>query len=238
MRDLLRRIASAPALGVGRDVGAAVQHWLEPAGPALHLAAKLLYHANALLTSSLFRLTVTGKENLPDCRPYVIVPNHASDLDPLLIAAALGTGRMRHVHFGGDAARLFRRRSLHPLWRALQVFPVDERNSGEALAIAAEFLRRGESLVWFPESWRSPDGRLQRFQPGIGRLLAETRAPVVPARIEGAFEAMPRSAHLPRPRRIRIKFGPAIGPDALLTQGSNSAEAIAGRLHDAVAALG
>ena len=56
---------------------------------------------------------------------------------------------------------------------------------------------RGHSLVWFPESWRSPDGKLQRFLPGVGHLL-EHPVPVIPAYIEGTFEAMPRDRSWPR----------------------------------------
>jgi len=126
---------------------------------------------------------------------------------------------------------LFPRRWLHPLMRALNMFPADERRPSETLAIALEVLRRGECLVWFPESWRSPDGRLQRFLPGIGRLLAEARAPAVPAFIEGAFEAMPRNRRFPRLRPVSITFGP---PEIFETA---PPQTIADRLHDSVAAL-
>jgi long-chain acyl-CoA synthetase len=196
--------------------------------------ANLLYQADAAVMQLLFRLKVKGRETLPVRGPFVVIANHESDLDPLLVAAALGLARVRDVHWGGDAIRLFRRRWLHPLWRALRVFPADERRPSETLAIALEVLRRGECLVWFPESWRSPDGRLQRFLPGIGRLLAEARVPAVPAFIEGAFEAMPRSRKLPRLRPVMITFGP---PEGLVVGEDTPPQTIADRLHDSVAAL-
>jgi long-chain acyl-CoA synthetase len=177
---------------------------------------------------ALFRLRVEGREHLPARGPFVVVPNHESDLDPMLVAAALSS---IELHWGGDAARLFRRRWLHPLMRALNMFPADERRPSETLAIAVEVLRRGECLVWFPESWRSPDGRLQRFLPGIGLLLTEARVPAVPAFIEGAFEAMPRNRKLPHLRPVSIAFGP---PEMLV---DGPPQAIADRLHDFVAAL-
>ena len=62
------------------------------------------------------------------------------------------------------------------LARALRVFPVDERAPATTLAYGEAVLRRGNALVWFPESWRSPDGELQAFLPGIGHLLARTGA--------------------------------------------------------------
>ena len=229
VRDLLRHAASASSIRSGpMEV---VEHWLKPVDRNLRLGAKLLYGINATLVPWLFHLRVTGRENVPAHGAFVIVPNHESDLDPMLVAAALS-----HVelYWGGDAARLFGHRWLHPLMRALHLFPADERRPGETLAIAGEVLRRGHCLVWFPESWRSPDGRLQHFLPGIGQLLAQARVPAVPTFIEGAFEAMPRSRHLPRFHPVSIAFGPALVPEALPT---TSPQAIADRLHDAVAAL-
>jgi long-chain acyl-CoA synthetase len=87
------------------------------------------------------------------------------------------------------------------------MFPVDDRIPGASLAMAAEVLRRGRILVWFPESWRSPDGKLQNFQPGIGRLVAESGAAVVPCWIEGAMGSMSRGGHFPWPAKIEVRFG-------------------------------
>jgi long-chain acyl-CoA synthetase len=61
--------------------------------------------------------------------------------------------------------------------------------------------------VWFPEGWRSPDGSLQRFLPGIGQLLLRSGALAVPAYIAGAFKALPRSRRIPRFHRISVTFG-------------------------------
>ena len=228
VRDLLHQASASKPAAPAAESETAVQHWLKPANPALRLVAKLLYLANAALMSSLFRLTVRGRENVP-ADPFVLVANHESDLDPMLVAAALGS--TRRVHWGGDAVRLFSRRWTHPLWRALRVFPANERRASETLAIALEVLRRGENLIWFPESWRSPDGKLQHFLPGIGQILSQVSVPVVPAFIEGAFEAMPRTRKLPRFRLpITVVFGRPEQP-------AGTPQSIADRLHDAVAAL-
>ena len=50
------------------------------------------------------------------------------------------------------------------------MFPVAQGAPGEGLAIARAALNSGEILVWFPEGWRSPDGEMQRFLPGIGHI--------------------------------------------------------------------
>jgi long-chain acyl-CoA synthetase len=240
VRDLLQRaveLAESPPREAVGHLEPKLRQWLAPASPVLRFAAKLIYQANAVLTAGLFRLTVRGAQNLPEAGPFIVVANHESDLDPLLIAAALGAHRMRYVHWGGDAARLFGRRWLHSLWRALRVFPVDERNPSESLALAREVLRRGEALIWFPEAWRSPDGQLQHFLPGIGWLLAETRAPAIPAYIEGSFEAMPRSRLLPRLRPIQVTIGSPLSIDLLIAKGSAQPQLIADQLQREVAAL-
>jgi long-chain acyl-CoA synthetase len=123
--------------------------------------------------------------------------------------------------------------------RLAHVFPVDERMPLAAIAAAAALLGRGDIVIWFPEGWVSPDGRLQRFRPGIGKLLADVPVPVVPAYIRGTHEAMPRGKHWPRRRPIRILFGDPVTADALhvLGTGEGREERIAGALRDKVAAL-
>src|SRR6185312_717070 len=96
------------------------------------------------------------------------------------------------------------------------------------------------ALMWFPEGWRSPDGRLLPFLPGIGEVLQRVEAKVVPLYIAGSFEAMPRGARLPRPRPVRIVIGQPMPPSALAESGGvgeGTAQQIADRLRHAVAAL-
>src|SRR5690606_20244555 len=118
----------------------------------------------------LFRLKVEGLDHLPPRGPYILVANHASDLDPLVLAASLPLPVLRRIWWGGDAGRLFRGRVLPALARAANIFPVDERAPETSLALAMAVLERDDALAWFPESWRSPDGEIQRFLPGIGLI--------------------------------------------------------------------
>ena len=86
----------------------------------------------------------------------------------------------------------------------------------------------------------SPDGRLQRFRPGIGKLLTEVPAPVVPAYIRGTHEAMPRGERWPHRRPIRIVFGDPLTADVLnsLGTGESREERIAVALREKVGELG
>ena len=67
-----------------------------------------------------------------------------------------------------------------------------------ALKAVIKIIRAGHCTIIFPEGSRTPDGRLQPAQPGLGLVIAKTLAPVVPMRIFGAYQAFPRH-HRPRP---------------------------------------
>jgi len=137
----------------------------------------------------------------------VITPNQVSYLDGFAIAAALPWRRLRHVYWAGGLLRLFSSPISRLFSRAVHLFPVDSRHPGAALEIATRVLKAGDVQIWFPEGWRSPDGRLQRLLPGIGQLLLRSGAPAVPAYIAGTFDALPRSRRIPKFHRITVAFG-------------------------------
>jgi len=236
VRDMLAlAVARAAAAEPAKAAAAPDPVWLAPQALPHRLAGRSLAVLNQVACAAMFRLRSEGRVHIP-AGPVIVAANHLSDLDPLIIAAALPGEALARIRWAGEASRLFRSRTGRFLARAARVFPVEERAPATTLAYAKEALARGECLVWFPEAWRSPDGRLQRFLPGIGELVRATGAPVVPARIIGTFEAMPRTARWPRPRPVRLLFGPALSA-AELTAGGADAQAIAERIRDAVAAL-
>jgi long-chain acyl-CoA synthetase len=239
IRDLLRAVqaeASAQGQLEEREPSLLDEHWLEPPGLGLKMLGIVLYLVDWFLVRLLFRLRVQGADNLPVHGPYLLAANHGSDLDALMISAALGYRRASRLYWSGDVMRLFRRRWLHPLWRALHVFPADDRLPGRTLALAEAVLRRGNDLVWFPEGWRTPDGRLQHFLPGVGRILARTRVAAVPIYVSGTFEAMPRNRCIPRLRPVRVLIGRPLPP---WEEPDNAAchQRIADKLREAIAAL-
>jgi long-chain acyl-CoA synthetase len=234
LRDLLVRAdaraedqgaAAAPA-GLSADQRA----WLDEPGAGLRAAGVVLNAINTALMRSTFRLRASGVANVPVRGPFVIACNHLSDLDPFVVAAALDHDRLRQIWWGGDVGRLFEGSAARTLARIAHIFPVDERTPASAIAMGEAVLRRGHGLVWFPESWRSPDGHLQDFRPGIGHLLTRVPVPVIPARIVGTFEALPRGRSVPRPVAVSISFGEAVRP-------TGTPQQIANALRDAVAAL-
>jgi long-chain acyl-CoA synthetase len=236
IRELLRKLSESESTAKV-DYTPAVEKWLAPSKPWLKTLGDALNLVAGAVARPLFHLEVHGLENLPAQGPFVITPNHESDLDPIVLAAALGPARLQSIYWAADATRVLSQPALQRLGQAMRIFPADDRRAGVTLAVGAEVLRRGSALVWFPESWRSPDGMLQRFLPGIGRLLIETRVPAVPVHIEGAFEAMPRTAKWPRFLPVSVTFGKPLAPEDYLPSAEASPQAVANRIHDAVAAL-
>lgn len=243
VRDLLRTVLDAKA-GRPRELhpaaGAADLRWLEPPSPPLRVLGQLLIAIDRAFIRWFFRLDAGGTATLPAHPPFLLAANHTSDLDPLIVAAALPRALLRQAYWGAAASRIFGSAVLRAASRGLHIFPVDDSRPGASLALGVEVIRRGKILVWFPEEYRSPTGVLQSFRPGVGHILAATGAAAVPALIEGAFDAWPRHRRWPRRRAVRIRFGRAHGVAELAAVGAGATETerIADGLRHAVAALG
>jgi long-chain acyl-CoA synthetase len=229
IRDLLRRCverrADGRVLPVREELALAedIERWLAPTGPFLTALGVLLYAVNRLMMRLFFRLRITGLDDLPAQGPFVITPNHVSYLDALAIAAALPLSRLRGLYWAGMVG-LFDNAASRLICRAVHLFPVDAKHPDAAVRIAARVLDAGRSEVWFPEGWRSPDGRLQRFLPGIGQLLLRSRVTAVPVWVGGTFEALPRGRLIPRFRPVTLDFGSPVGLDTLRAEGTGHTE--------------
>ncbi|MDF2096049.1 AMP-binding protein [Aquibaculum arenosum] len=240
VRDLLAQVKpleeGASERALIRPLAEEEAEWLRPRGPGMRALGTLLYGLNAVVQRLYFRLELRGEPLPPaDAGPVLYVVNHLSDLDPPVMAAALGYRRLQSLRWSGERSRLFHSPVMRLVSRAARIFPVDERDPSTTLSYGAETLRRGESLVWFPESWRSPDGRLQSFLSGVGHLLLAQPVTAVPLYIDGTFEVMPRHASFPRPGKVTVTAGPALEAQSLAAL--DDAQAIADHLRAAVAAL-
>jgi 1-acyl-sn-glycerol-3-phosphate acyltransferase len=146
------------------------------------------YHLSRLVGRLFFRLRVVHRERMLQSGPVVLAMNHQSYLDPPLAGITCD----RAVYF------LARRTLLDvPLlgWLLpkLNVIPVNQEGiDRSALKALIRVLNAGNAALVFPEGSRTVDGSLQPAEPGLGLVIAKTLAPVVPMRIFGAREALPR----------------------------------------------
>ena len=181
------------------------------------------------------RFEIRGREHLPHGgESFVLVANHASHLDSVCLLAALPLARLKSAF--PVAAEDYFFRSLPRTWFAAVVMNAlpfgRQMRVRESLAICTRLLaQRGNVLIIFPEGTRSRSGATQAFKPGIGALLAESGAPVLPCYVGGAFRAWPKGKRWPRPRKVRLILGP---PRSYV---GGEANAIATELREAVEEL-
>jgi len=133
----------------------------------------------------------------------ILASNHASFLDPPLV----GSGLHRPINYLARQS-LFRYPGVGWLLRKWQAVPVD-RDGGGASGLKAilDRLLAGGAIILFPEGTRTLDGNLQPARSGIGLTVIKSDAPVVPVRVFGTFEAYGRRHKIPRPYRVKVKYG-------------------------------
>jgi long-chain acyl-CoA synthetase len=230
LRDLLHEVASlddeSGVTGAGAYAGfsskaltTAQRYWLQPHTSFELSVWFLLYSLNRWICRACFDVRTEGIEYLPDEGPFVLAFNHASDLDPFVVAAGLDWALIRNCFWAGENRRLFANRALRLFSRIGGVFPVNDRVAGSTVASGCAAIEQGGILVWFPEGWRTPDGQLLPFARGVGAVLQHTGTPVVPGYIVGTFEAMPRWQSWPRRGPVRILFGPPLSSAELEARG-------------------
>ena len=150
-----------------------------------------------------FRWRVYNAQRVPLKGGVILASNHASFLDPPLV----GAGLRRGINYLARE-NLFRFPVVGWVLRQWQVVPVDRDGGGAAgLRAILDRLLAGGAIILFPEGTRTRDGRLQPARSGIGLAVIKSKAPVVPVRVFGTFEAYGRHLRIPRPYRVAVKYG-------------------------------
>ncbi len=187
-----------------------------------------------LIARACFSLEVVGRENLPPegSGGYLLAMNHQSYLDPPIVALA---AQPHPIHFLARKT-LLEWPVMGKIFPRLNVVPIDqERPDMSALKNVIRLLRAGQTTIVFPEGARTLDGDFQPAQPGIGLIIAKSMVPVVPMRVFGAFEAMPRGGSKIHLVPIKVKIGrPLTFSAADLDRGQGDARALYQRLSERV----
>jgi len=136
-----------------------------------------------------FRLKVTGQENIPQNGPFIIVANHSSLLDPII----LGISIKPKIIFVA-AAYLFEIGWLGYLLRKANSIPVQRENDIKAIKQSLKILRQGGVLGIFPEGGIDRQKNNLPVRAGAAYLATKVGIPIVPIRIKGADKALPRGA--------------------------------------------
>lgn len=180
-------------------------------------------------------LRIDGAKNIPEKGPFILAANHSSYLDPLILAASID----RPLHFV-MRDKLLAFPLLGWILKRSNTIPV-KRHGRDMAAVkkALGVLKDGRVLAIFPEGTRTKDRKLKRAKTGIGMFVYKAKAPVVPAYIEGAFDAMPRRVKTLKRHPVRLYIGKSINfkKECAMEQGKDAYQRIADGIMDHIAEL-
>jgi 1-acyl-sn-glycerol-3-phosphate acyltransferase len=142
-------------------------------------------------------ITVRGRENLPSSGPAIIIANHNSHLDTLVLLSLMPYRHIDIVRPVAAADYFLSNRYL--AWFSLQILnilPLERGNAArgeDPLQESAAALDRGEILIVFPEGSRGSAEVMGKFKGGVARLKERyPNVPVIPVFLQGAGKALPR----------------------------------------------
>jgi long-chain acyl-CoA synthetase len=171
---------------------------------------------------------VRGQSHIPQHTSFIVAANHASHLDMGAIKVALGDAG-RDLTSLAAADYFFRNRYRRAYFKHFTNLVPMERSGSirKSMDTAEGVLRRGRSMVVFPEGTRSVTGDMAEFLPSLGYLAMRAEVGVLPAHVGGSFEALPKGTAMPRSREISVSFGPFLAREwlATLTDGLPAQEA-------------
>ncbi len=175
--------------------------------PEERLPIRVLYGINRLFTRVYHQLTIVNPPHLPEVGAAIVICNHISGLDPLLVQSAVD----RRLITWMMAREYLDLPGLGKVFRTVEVIPVD-RGSRETtpLRTAVRQLSSGRVVGIFPEGKISDDGDLAEFQTGAALMAIRTKTPVFPVYVEGTQRGREMLRAFATPCRAWISFGPPL----------------------------
>ena len=174
-------------------------------------AAILQNGARILLLLAAIRVNVEGRDTFEQWRasaPWIFAPNHSSYLDILVLLAFLPAGA-RYVAKG----EIYSMPLVGTMAKRCGYFAFDRADPEARIAQSKEIdraLRRGESLVIYPEGTFTAARGVRPFQLGAFKAAVDTERPICPVAVRGARELLRDKTLLPKPGRITLTFGPLV----------------------------
>ena len=173
------------------------------------------------LSKMLWRFEVSGVENIPTDKNYILCPNHQSHFDSLWVWTAISKNRVNldKICCLAKQEHLQSKKSKTGLVM-LGGIPVDRSgNTTPAMKRAIHCIQDGYSVLIHPEGTRTLDGKMQKFKGGSAKLAIDTDVAIIPVFIDGAWDIFPPHRKMPKIFRfggrypIKISFGKPIQPN-------------------------
>jgi len=146
---------------------------------------------------------VLGEENIPGEGPFLLIANHQSAMDPMLIQSLCP----RPMHAMAKSTQ-FRVPVIGPIMAHCYGYPVRRfQVDPQAVRITLRRLANGYPVAIYIEGERTWDGHMQPPRPGTVRVALKAGAPILPCAIAGAYQAWPRWDRKPQRGRVCISYG-------------------------------
>jgi 1-acyl-sn-glycerol-3-phosphate acyltransferase len=208
-------VVTMPILFVGALAVFLATAWWDRRRLALHLYS-CAWATFYVVANPLWRLRVEGRGRVPWSGPAVLVANHLSLLDILVVYALFRPFKWV------AKAELFRIPIVGWNMALNDYVPIargDRESVRHMMDHCRRHLARGTPVLLFPEGTRSRDGRLQPFKEGAFRLAREAGCPIVPVIVSGTGEALPKHGLVLRQRmRATVQVLPPISPSATVEE--------------------
>lgn len=181
---------------------------------SMHLMAPAFWRFVArIIVHTFYRIERSGLEHIPEKGGAILICNHVSYADAVLLAAACP----RRVRFLGGA-ELMRSRLMQYVFEVFEVIPVSSKRAKHAIAQAVVHARNGDIVCIFPEGQLTRLAQLLKFQRGYELIAKKAGVPILPAvldKIWGSIFSFDRHKYfwkLPRriPYHVRVAFGPTM----------------------------
>ncbi len=154
------------------------------------------------------RVHVMGREHLDPNQAYVFISNHQSNLDPPLLFAFLGpnTGALAKK----ELTKIPILKQGFPLAHVVPIDRGDRESAIESTRLGAAELRRGHSLMAFPEGTRTVDGHVKDFKKGVFYMVVEAGVPVVPVVVNDTRLVMRKGSKRVVPGDVYLEVLPPV----------------------------
>lgn len=187
----------------------------EPAPLPPPKARNVLWRTSQLIMQNVFCFWLgyraRGHERLDEAEGGLVLGNHQSFLDPLLIGLPLH----RPISFVARDS-LFKLPVIGWILRNTYVMPISRESASSAsLRETIRRMQHGFLVGVFPEGTRTETGEVGPFKPGFVALIRRAKLPVYPVGIAGAFQAMGKGSWFLKPARVRVVVGEPISVEEL-----------------------
>ncbi len=237
------KLATYPAIGLERfqQLLKMQPYRTEPHAWQTSLWASVVRRAGRYWTTTRYvrqfcnPLTIEGRENLHGFRgPAIVIANHSSHLDSPTVFTALPSRIRNKLAMAAAADKFYASRKKRIWWQSLfqMAFPVHRGGGTKQLEYPLSLLKRGYSILIYPEGGRSKSGQIARFKAGPAIMAMQAKVPVIPIYMEGLRNVMPKGERTPRAAAVSAR----IGKPVWLTEAASIPDAI-GMLENAMREL-